>query len=172
MSKEFITENGIAQVRYSSQQECLADNSTVTKNFLRTTPCKKAKVPGEFIILRRSKRGMNYILIYCNEYDIEFESGNAELMEDLSNIQIRELFNPEIVEAKELIEDCLDRRDLTMIQLRKIYKKGLSRAREIEYVDKLNMANFYKDILPAFLKTNSCRTKVFITPNLRAKIGG
>ena len=172
MNKEFKIENGIAQVRYNSQEECLADNSAETKKFLRSTPCKMAKVRGEFIILRRSKRGMNYILIYCNEYNIEFESGNAKSMEDLSNIQIRELFSPEILEAKELIYNCSDRRDLNINQLKKIYKKGLSRARDIEYVSKLNMANFYRDILPNFLKTNSCRTKVFITPKLRSKIGG
>lgn len=171
MNKEFKIENGIAQVRYNSQEECLADSSGETRKFLRSTPCKIAKVSGEFIILRRSKRGMNYILIYCNEYDIEFESGNPESMEDLSDIQIRELFNPEILEAKELIYNCSDRRDLNISQLKKIYKKGLSRARDIEYVSRLNMANFYKDILPDFLKTSSCRTKVFITPNLRSKMG-
>ena len=172
MNREFVVENDIAQIRYNNIEECLADKSKETKTFLRSTPAKKAKVSGEFIILRRSKRGMNYILIFCNEYNIEFESGNNESTEDLSDIQIRELFNPEILEAKELIYNCLDRRDLNINQLKKIYKKGVSRARNIEYISKPNMAKFYSNILPDFLKTNSCRTKVFITPNLRVKIGG
>lgn len=172
MNREFKVENGIAHVYYDNQYACLADKSIETKKFLRSTPCKKAKIGGEFIILRRSKRGMRYILIYCNEYNIEFESGNAETMEDLSNIELREYFNPEIVEAKELIYNCIDRRDMKLNQIKKIYNKGISRSRNIEYVSNIDMSKFYNEILPNFLKTKSCRTKVFITPDLRSKIGG
>lgn len=172
MSKDYIIENGIAQIKYSSISECLADNSIETKKFLRSTPCKKAKVPGEFIILRRSKRGLKYVLIFCNEYTIDFESGDCEKQEDLSKIELRENFNPEIIEAKDLIDNCSDRRDLTTREIKKIYTKGISRARNIEYASELDMSKFYNEILPDFLKTNSCRTKVFITPNLKSKIGG
>lgn len=172
MTRKYIIENEIAKAQYSSIKECLADNTSETKKFLRSTPCRKAKVPGEFIILRRSKRGLKYILIYCNDYTIEFESGNADTMNDLTIQEIREDFNPEIIEAKELIESCIDRKDLTLREIKKIYKKGVSRARNIEYMPSFNMAKFYKEILPDFLQTKNVRTKVFITSNLRSKIGG
>lgn len=171
MNKEFVIENGIAHVYYDTIKDCLADNSKETKKFLRSTPCKKAKVAGSFCILRRSKRGLNYILIYCNDYNIEFESGNAEKMEDLSKSQIKSLFNPEVLEAQELIYNISDRKDMNLSQIRKIYKKGISRARNIEYIENLDFSKLYRDILPDFLQTKSCRTKVFITPDLRSKMG-
>lgn len=172
MSKEFIIENGIPRVRYSNQQECLADNSKETRDFLRSVKQKEAKVAGEFVILRRSKRGMKYVLIFCNEYNMEFEAGSAEEMKDLSLAEIRQYFNPEILEAKDMIENCLDRKALTLREIRKIFTKGISRARNIEYLDRFDMSKFYREILPELMKTNSCRTKVFITPNLRSKLGG
>lgn len=171
MNKEFKVENGIAKVYYNSQEQCIADNSKETRNFLCSTPCKKAKVNGEFIILRRSKRGMKYVLVWCSEYDIQFESGDANSMENLSKIQIRESFNPELAELEDEIYNINNRIDVSIRQLKKIYKMGISRARNIEYINKPDMSKFYKDILPDFLRTNSCRTKVFITPNLRSKMG-
>lgn len=172
MKGKQIVEDGIAKVIYSSKLECLSDTSKETQTFLKSTPCKKAKVSGEFIILRRSKRGMKYILISCSEYNIEFESGDAETMKDLSLAELKENFNPEIVDVKDMIEKCPDRQDLSLREIKKIYLKGISRARKIEYISEFNMANFYKEILPNFLQTNQCRTKVFITPNLGSKMGG
>ena len=172
MSKEFIKENDIAIVRYSNQYECLADKSKDTRAFLDSTPCKKAKVPGEFAVLRRSKRGLKYIFVYCNDYNIEFESGDCEEQRELTDKEILKFFNPEILEAKQRIENIKDRRDLSIRELNKIYKKSISRARNIEYFSEFNLSKFYNKILPDFMKTNSCRTKVFLTPNLRSKIGG
>ena len=172
MKGQQIVENGIAKVIYSSKLECLSDTSKETQFFLKSTPCKKAKVSGEFIILRRSKRGMKYVLISCSEYSIEFESGDAETMQDLSLTELKENFNSEIVDAKDIIEKCPDRQDLSLREIKKIYLKGISRARKIEYITEFNMSKFYKEILPNFMQTNQCRTKVFITPNLRSKMGG
>lgn len=173
MSKEFIIENNIAQIRYSSQSECLADKSKETREFLKSTPSRKAKVPGELVIFRRSKRGGRYILIHLNEYDINYEAIDTEWMSEMSREEIKEFFNPEIVQALDLIDNkTKNRLDFTVRDIQKIYKKAISRARSIEQLSKFKMDKFDLVYLPEFMKSTSCRTKVFITPNLRSKIGG
>lgn len=171
MSKEFIKENEIAKVKYSNQYECLADKSKETREFLKSTPCKTAKVPGEFFIARRSKRGMIYVIFYCNNYNIEYEIGDREKELILSDSEISELFNPSIAKACELIRRGKDRLDMSQRDLKKIYKNATARARNIEELNNYDMGKFYIDFLPNFLISDACRTKVFITPNLRSKIG-
>lgn len=164
MSKEPIKINGMAAVRYDSINECLFDDSKATRTYLDSTPCKRAKVPGEFIAFRRSKRGSNYIMVVCSEYYISFESNC------LSDEQIKEFFGSAALECKKIIHNC-DRMNLTVRNLRKIFKKVFSKFKEIERIDKFDLSKFETNTLPEFLKTKSCRAKLFMTSNLMSKIG-
>lgn len=171
MSKEFIKENNIAQVRYSNQYECIADRSKETRSFLDSTPCLKAKVLGSFLVVRKTKRGHIYVVIRCSDYDIDYECFNLESDELYAIPKISSLFNPEVAEACKLIDNS-NRLNLSIRELRKIYKNAISRARNIDKIDRCTEDDLYNFIIPSFSNKKSSRTKVFLTPNLRSKIGG
>lgn len=170
MNKEFKIENGIAHVYYDNQYACLADKSIETRKFLKSTPCVKAKVLGEFTVVRKTKRGHIYIVIRCTNYDIDYECFNLETDESYSRLKIGTLFNPEVAQACELIDNC-DRLNLSMRDLKKIYQNAISRARNIEELNKYSENDLYNFIIPTFSNKKSSRTKVFMTSNLRQKLG-
>lgn len=101
MSKEFIKENNIPRVIYSSPYECLGDNTTETRRFLQCRPkIERGRYNGEFAYIGRLRDNPNkFVIVRYNimglfvellssgtEIDIDLKYNNKNVTPHISSI--------------------------------------------------------------------------------------